>query len=218
MKLEFQKVCHIHDRKKQIYNLLDVDITIQETSTAILSTQSRSAKALLKLISGIEVPTRGRVIRSGGFSPPINEISYFHKALSGEQNINFIARIYGQNPAQLIEKVKKFARLNNELKQKTETYSLLLKRKIILSTNILMQFDVYQLSGPITHPQNQFNNKLQKKLTEISENSYLIIASNNKDFLNKYAKSALIIDKTGRAELSNSLNDGLKKLEQLNKE
>jgi capsular polysaccharide transport system ATP-binding protein len=210
MKLDFLNVSKVHDRKKQVYDVLEGNVSFpQNKNTAILSKHGRSSVALLNLISGIDQPTRGLIKREGLFTGVIGDPGYFHRDLSGEQNIRFICKIYGQDPNKVIEDVKKITGLGKELKQKTKSYPLPLKRKIALSTSLMMKSDVYQLKGVLNHPQAKFNNDIQTRLQEIAEEATLILATEDTKTLNKYADAAVVIDTEGRLETFSDLASGI---------
>lgn len=218
MRLDFINVSKIHNSKKQTYNIRDVSISIEEQhSVAVLSTNERSANTLLHLISGIELPTKGTIQRDGVFTGLIGEPSYFHRELSGEENIRFICKIYGQDSNQVIKDVNEFASLGKELKQKAKTYSPPLRRKIAISTSLLMKSDVYQLKGALNHPQPNFNDNIQAKLAELAKKATFIVAGGDHNFLSKYASSSVVIDAQGYLKYFSDVQSGIEAHKALNK-
>jgi capsular polysaccharide transport system ATP-binding protein len=213
MKLEFVNVSKISNRKQQVYDLHEANFSFTERqSIALLSTYGRSATAFLNLISGIDQPTKGIIQRDGTFTGPIGEPSYFHRELSGEENIRFICKIYGQNSNQVLKKVCEFSGLRKELKQKTKNYSPVLKRKISISASLMMKSDIYQLSGALNHPEPEFNTKIQMKLGEIAKNTTFIISAGDTSLLTKYAETAIVIDGSGQLKTFSNVQEGIEAL------
>lgn len=219
MKLEFLNVSKIHNRKRQTYDIHEVSTSFTEKrSVAILSVHERSSNSLLKLISGIEQPTRGSIKREGTYTNPIGEASYFHREMSGEENIRFICKLYGQNTNQVINEIKDFAEITKELKQKTKSYTPVLRRKIAISASLLMKSDIYQLTGGLHHPQPAFNEKIQSKLMELATQSTMIVTAGNIDILQKYASYSMVIDHNGRLQSFNDVQSGIEAHKALKKD
>lgn len=217
MRLELQHTYKIYHRKKQVYDLFDANITFSgNDSIAVLAQEERSSTSFLRLIAGIDAPTRGKIIRDGAFSIPIGEDSYFHRELSAEENIRFIAKIYGQNQQTLLEKVKNFTNLSKELKEKTKKCPSTLKRKIALATSLLIEADYYQLYSPIKEqPQPKFQKKVQNRLKRIAKQACLFAVSENQQFLKQHTQSAVVIDSQGRITFYEDLDEGIAKHKQL---
>lgn len=210
MKLEFINVSKINNRKKQTYHLLEAEANFAEREcVAVLATHEKSTTTLLNLISGIEQPTRGKIKREGIFTGPIGDATYYHRDLSCEESIRFICKIYGQDSSRVIKDIKEFASVGKELKQKFKDHSPAVKRKIAISTSLLINSDVYQIKGPLNHPQPGFNTYIHNRLDELAKKATLILATTDKAFLNKYAHRAIVINTQGRLQEFSDLQSGI---------
>jgi len=210
MKLEFINVSKVNNRKKQTYHLLEANIDFAEQEgVAVLSSHERSTTSLLKLISGVEAPTRGLIKREGIFTVPIGDAAYFHRELSCEESIRFICKVYGQDSNRIIKDIKEFASIGKELKQKFKGQPATLKRKIAISTSLLMNSDVYQLTGVLNHPQPKFNKNIQNRLDEIAKKATLILATTSTELLTKYAQRVIVIDGQGYLQQFSDLQSGI---------
>lgn len=218
MKLELINVSKIHNSKQQTYDIRNANLTLAEgKNIALLSAYGRSSISLLNLISGIEHPTKGKVLRKGIFSAPIGDPSYFHRELSGEENIRFICKIYGQKSNQVLKEINEFASLSIELKQKAKAYNPDLRRKIAISASLIMKSDIYQLRGALNHPQQDFNMKIQKKLEDISKHSTLIVVAADQNLLQKYAERSILIDSQGCLKYFDDVQSGIEAHKALSK-
>ena len=65
------------------------------TSYGILGRNGAGKSTLLRILSGIESPDEGEVIRQCRLSWPIGFSGGFNGSLTGEENCRFVARIYG---------------------------------------------------------------------------------------------------------------------------
>jgi capsular polysaccharide transport system ATP-binding protein len=208
--LIFKDVSKLHNRKKQHYNLLDINCSFDDQkNVGILAAHERCSTSLLKLISGVEQPTRGSILRDGLFLGPIGDATLLNRDLSAEENIRFICKIYGQNTKNVIHVIKEMSGLNKELRQKVKTYSPSIKRKLAISLTLSMKSDAYQITGPIQHPDTLFNENIEHRLAEIANTSTLFIASENRSILSKFAECSVVIDNLGRLRKFDTLAAGI---------
>ena len=77
----------------------------------ILGVNGTGKSTLLRLIAGSEMPDKGRIIRYGRVSFPLGFSGTFHGALSGRENVAFIARVYGASVKRTLVYVRDFAEL-----------------------------------------------------------------------------------------------------------
>ena len=64
----------------------------------VLGPNGAGKSTLLRLIAGTEPPDDGRIHRRGRVSFPLGFSGTFHPGLSGRENLQFLARIYGLDP------------------------------------------------------------------------------------------------------------------------
>ena len=77
----------------------------------ILGANGAGKSTLIRLLAGSEMPDRGWIKRDQRVSFPLGYGGALHDALSGRENIAFIARIYGCRPPEIIDYVAEFAEL-----------------------------------------------------------------------------------------------------------
>lgn len=209
MKLELINVSKISNRKRREYSLQDVNLSlIDHKNTVILSAHEHSSNALLNLIAGVEKATRGKIIRDGIFTGPTGDPAYFHRELSGEENVRFICKLYGQNSNIVLREIREHTKLAKELKQKTKNYTPLIRRKIAISTSLLMESDIYQLKGKLVHPDTDFNSWIQNRILKLSRNS-MLLSTNDPDFIQDHAQQALTINPQGYLQSFSNVQSGI---------
>jgi len=78
----------------------------------ILGANGAGKSTLIRLLAGSEMPDRGTIRRHVRVSFPLGYDGAFHPALSGRENVAFIARVYGAGVRQTLRFVEEFAELD----------------------------------------------------------------------------------------------------------
>ena len=91
---------------------------------AVLGRNGAGKSTLVKLIGGVERPTSGHIHRGMSMSWPLAFGGGFEVAMSGMDNIRFIARIYNAPLQQTIDFCDDFAELGKLLYLPVRTYSV----------------------------------------------------------------------------------------------
>src|SRR5207253_8045041 len=89
----------------------------------ILGANGVGKSTLIRLLAGSEMPDRGSVRRHARVSFPLGFGGTFHDALSGRENVAFIARVYGAALRPALHYVEEFAELGEYWDMPVNTYS-----------------------------------------------------------------------------------------------
>ena len=104
--------------------LRDVNLTVESGErVGILGRNGAGKSTLIRLISGAEFPTSGVIDRGMSVSWPLAFGGAFQGSLTGYDNLRFICRIYGVDPADKMEFVEDFSELGIYLREPVKTYS-----------------------------------------------------------------------------------------------
>src|SRR5437763_1743678 len=106
----------------RVFEHVDLDVAPGER-VGVLGRNGAGKSTLIRLVSGAERPTSGRVERSMGVSWPIAFGGAFQGTLTGLDNLRFICRIYGIDPEDKVAFVDDFSELGLYLREPVRTYS-----------------------------------------------------------------------------------------------
>src|SRR6476620_8849879 len=99
------------DRLKKVV-LRDVNFNFEPgRSYGILGINGAGKSTLMRILAGTELPNRGRVRKSVRVSWPLGFSGGLHPGMTGRENIKFVARIYGERVANVVDFVEDFAEI-----------------------------------------------------------------------------------------------------------
>lgn len=218
MILSFEKVSKVKtDQVRHEKNVIlsGATFTLSEGDrVCLLGDKNSGVPTVLRLIAGSELPTSGKILRNGKFSPPIGHVGSFHAELTGEENIRFICKLYGQQPKPVIEFIKEFIEADKELKQPMKKYQDGFGKSIAFALSLAMKFDTYLAKAPIASGSKEFQQKCMSAFADKTSNSSLILASNSLKLIRKYTSKAIVVH-NGSATLFDDLEAGISEYQSL---
>lgn len=175
---------------------------------AVLGRNGAGKSTLIKLIGGVERPSSGEVIRSMSLSWPIGFQGAFHHHLTGYDNVQFIARIYGHPLDRVLAFTEDFAELGRYLHMPLETYSTGMRARLAFGLSLAIDFDCYMIDEVILVGDQRFHRKCQKELFDRRSGRALILASHAPDIIRNFCTHALVL-KEGRGKLFSDVERAL---------
>ena len=113
----------------------------------VLGVNGAGKSTLIRLIAGSETPDFGIVQRYARVSFPLGFNGTFHGALSGRENVAFVARIYGAGMRGVLRYVEEFSELGEYLHMPVNTYSAGMRARLAFATCLALDFDLYLIDG-----------------------------------------------------------------------
>ena len=194
--------------------LRDVSFTLPEVSgIAVIGRNGAGKSTLLRLISGALLPDAGEVQSDETISWPMGFGGGFHPALTGRQNVRFVARIHGRDVNALEDFVEDYTELGAAYHQPVETYSTGMRARLAFATSIGIDFDCYLVDEIIGVGDAAFRQKCQRSFRRRLRHARVLMVSHNADTLRSFCQSALLIEAGGLTWFP-KLEDGLAAYEQ----
>src|SRR3954469_19297596 len=152
----------------------------------ILGLNGAGKSTLLRMISGVELPNRGRIRRTVNLSFPLGFTGCFAGNMTGRENVAFLARVYGFNVKEVVDFVEAFAELGAYLDEPFRTYSTGMSARLGFAASIALEFDVYLIDETLGAGDARFVARFQAAFKERLRNSRIIMVSHVTETLLTY--------------------------------
>jgi capsular polysaccharide transport system ATP-binding protein len=169
----------------------DVNLTVAPGErVGVLGRNGAGKSTLIRLISGAEQPTSGRVRRDMSVSWPLAFGGAFQSGLTGLDNLRFICRIYGRRAEDNIEFVQDFSELGIYLREPVRTYSSGMRARLAFAISMVVEFDCFLIDEIIAVGDSRFHDKCVVELFEKRADRAMIIVSHDAGYVREHCHRA----------------------------
>jgi capsular polysaccharide transport system ATP-binding protein len=182
-----------------------------DKSVGVIGPNGAGKSTFLRLIGGADIPSEGRILRTGRISPPMGLTPGLQPSLNGVENARFAGRIYGMDRdeiADLIEYVRETADIGKFFDMPVGTYSAGMKQRVAFAINMSMTFDYYLFDEIGAGGDREFRRTGKAMIAERLKTSKFIIASHRTDELLELCESGIVI-KDGELTFYDDIDDAL---------
>ncbi|WP_043831720.1 ABC transporter ATP-binding protein [Muricoccus aerilatus] len=174
----------------------------------ILGRNGAGKSTLMRVMAGVEAPTRGRVRREMSISWPLGSGFGLQASLTGADNARFIARIYGLDVAETLDFVQDFAEIGRYFFEPVRTYSSGMMSRLLMALSFSVKFDCYLVDEIISAGDQRFVARCQTMLEERLGNASLLMVSHFADHIRQYCRTAVVL-RNGLLELYEDIDEGI---------
>jgi len=196
--------------KKALFE--DVNIKFSKGNCyGIIGANGAGKSTLMRILGGMDMPDRGKVITDKKISFPIGLGSSFQASLSARDNIKFLARVYGNKGDKLREKVtfvEDFAEIGKFFDEPVGVLSSGMRARVTFGMSMAFDFDYYLVdeAGAVGDP--TFKKKSEALYQEKLSNAKVIIVSHDVTEIKKWCDKIIIL-KEGVATIYDDVDEGI---------
>nr|WP_319947357.1 ABC transporter ATP-binding protein [uncultured Shimia sp.] len=177
-------------------------------SVALLGRNGVGKSTLLRLIAGSEKPDSGQIFKSGTISWPVGFGGSFHRDLTGAQNVQFVARVYGVDTRNLLAFVEDFAELGAHFRMPLRTYSSGMLARLAFGASMGIQFDTYLVDEVTSVGDAAFRRKSRTVFAERLKQAGAMVVSHDVNQIRQFCDAGLLLE-NGQLHFFENVEDAI---------
>jgi capsular polysaccharide transport system ATP-binding protein len=189
-----RKVYHTRQGSHEVLRGINLQVA-RGQKVGILGRNGAGKSTLIRMISGAELPTSGRISRRMSVSWPLAFGGAFQGSLTGMDNLRFVCRVYGVSPSSAIGFVEEFSELGYYLREPVKTYSAGMRARLAFAISMAIEFDCFLIDEIVAVGDHRFHAKCHHELFERRRDRALIIVSHDPTYIREHCDRATVLVK-----------------------
>ncbi len=177
---------------RNVLNAVDLSVSPGE-KVGILGRNGAGKSTLIRLMSGAEAPTSGRIRHGMSVSWPLAFGGAFQGGLTGFDNVRFVSRVYGADPRRVLDFVEGFAELGVYLREPLMRYSSGMRARFAFALSMAIDFDCLLIDEIVAVGDKRFHDKCHTELFEKRKDKSWIIVSHNPHYIRDHCTRASVL-------------------------
>lgn len=167
---------------------------------AVLGRNGAGKSTLIKILAGVERPTRGHVHRGLYMSWPLALGGGFEGEMTGYDNARFISKMYNTDFRDVIAFVDDFTELGRQLYLPVRYYSDGMRARLAFALSLAIDFDCYLIDEVIAVGDQRFQRRCHEELLVKRRHKAMLLTTHALEFVREYCSAALVL-KDGRGRV-----------------
>jgi capsular polysaccharide transport system ATP-binding protein len=193
--IELQSVCKYYHTRHGSRRILDhVNLRLERGNhMGILGRNGAGKSTLIRLLSGAETPTSGRIVRGMSVSWPLAFTGAFQMHLTGLDNLKFICRVYGVDWRPLVPFVEDFTELGIYLREPVVHYSAGMTMRLAFALSMAIEFDCFLIDEGLAVGDARFGDRCHVELFQKRSDRSFILVSHDANIIRNYCQVACVL-------------------------
>jgi len=163
-------------------------------SLGILAPNGTGKTTLINMMSGLEKPDEGSILRECKISFPLGFMGGVVPRHTAVENSRFIARLYGLDPDYVEAFCRWLCNLGEYFEQPLGTYSQGMRARFSFALLLALDLDIYLIDEGMPNSTDvEFNRKAGEILRDRLRTTTVIIVSHQAQVLEKFARTAAVL-------------------------
>ena len=193
--IRLEQVCKTYPTRQGRRTIFDaVDLQVEKgEKVGILGRNGAGKSTLIRLISGAEMPSSGKVRRGISVSWPLAFGGAFQAFLTGLDNVRFVCRVYDVDYHRVIPFVEEFTELGIYLREPVMHYSTGMRARLAFAISMAIEFDCFLIDEVIAVGDSRFHEKCRVELFEKRKDRALIMVSHQAEAIREHCERACVL-------------------------
>ena len=194
--IALESVTKVYGSRQGARAVLDgVDLQVARgEKIGVLGGNGAGKSTLIRLISGAEMPTSGRIRRGMSVSWPLAFGGGFQGSLTGRDNLRFICRVYGADFDAALPFVEEFSELRGHLREPLKNYSAGMRARLAFAISMAVEFDCFLIDEVMAVGDARFHEKCHAELFEKRKDRAMIIVSHIPEQVKAHCGTICVLD------------------------
>jgi capsular polysaccharide transport system ATP-binding protein len=174
--------------------LRDVSFKLRPSENlGILGRNGAGKSTLIRMISGAERPTSGRILRGMRVSWPLAFGGAFQSHLTGLDNLKFVCRVYGVDYRPRISFVEEFADLGIYFREPVLHYSHGMLTRLAFALSMAIEFDCFLIDEAMVVGDARFHERCHVELFHKRKDRAFILVTHDANVIKLYCTNACVL-------------------------
>ncbi|MGF6470497.1 ABC transporter ATP-binding protein [Paraburkholderia youngii] len=183
---------HTRQGRRRVLDSIDLRVDRGE-KIGILGRNGAGKSTMIRMISGAELPTLGKIHRDMSVSWPLAFGGAFQGSLTGMDNLRFICRVYGADAKAAEPFVQEFSELGYYLNEPVKSYSAGMRARLAFAISMAIEFDCFLIDEIVAVGDSRFHAKCHHELFEKRKDRALIIVSHDPAYIREHCDRAAVL-------------------------
>jgi len=193
--LSVEHVSKVYETRQGPYKVFDdVSFTLQRgRNLGILGRNGAGKSTMIRLISGAERPTTGRIRRGMRVSWPLAFAGAFAHNMTGLDNLKFVCRVYGIDYKPLVPFVEDFTELGMFFREPVMHYSFGMMTRLAFALSMAIEFDCFLIDEAMVVGDARFHERCHYELFQKRKDRAFILVSHDVNAIKTYCENAAVL-------------------------
>ncbi|WJH39067.1 ABC transporter ATP-binding protein [Aliirhizobium terrae] len=162
-------------------------------SYGLLGVNGAGKSTTMRMIAGTILPNSGSIKKDVRVSWPLGFSGGFHPNMTGRDNLNFVARAYGEDPVRVSRFVEEFAELGDYINAPVRTYSSGMNARLAFGLSMAIEFECYLVDEITAVGDARFQERCRIAFENRRKNADVIMISHGMDTIKSYCDRAMVL-------------------------
>jgi capsular polysaccharide transport system ATP-binding protein len=159
----------------------------------VLGRNGAGKSTLIRILSGAEQPTAGRIHRGMSVSWPLAFGGAFQPHLTGLDNLKFVCRIYGVDYKTKVEFVENFTELGVYFREPVSHYSMGMSTRLAFALSMAVEFDCFLIDETMAVGDARFHERCHDELFVKRKDRSFILVSHDANEIRRHCQNACVL-------------------------